>query len=340
MTEALPPKTLLLPAAALAIAAVALSAWLCRAAPDEGAGLSMATRAAATVSAELVPIAAAPGRSFQTIRRSGDATRAEYGCTNFNNDTLRVTVVLPQAELESYRRSYGYTRADLDALFAWQKQALQDAFAVAKQSRSTQAELDHASAQIREEYFRRHRQLLGERGFRFLGANLVAADIPAIVRRNVVALRPLALALNSIAEERGYEQELVIGAGLALVQTALRYEQVAAEQDGRISGGLQPPLLLLAEGKGDCDSKTALLAATLLNWDQMRLVGVGVPNHYLLGVLRNPAEGEVYVEYEGLHYVLLEPAGPAWIPPGHVAASTLELLNAGDGVTVEALSAL
>jgi len=322
--------------AALFATALAVSVWLC--APAADPGLRLTSYAGVAADARIAPADPGTGGTFQRLRRTTEAVRAEYGFVNFNDDALRVTLSLPQPELESYQAGYGYTEAELDALLAWQRQALQEAFQAAMKNRSSQADLDRAGAEIRAEYFRRHRELLLARGFRFLGANLLAPDIPAIVRRNVQPLRPLALAINQAVADRGYDTEALFGAGLSLVQTSLRYKALPPEEAGRVTGGMRPPLLALATGEGDCDSKSALLAATLLNWDRVRLVGVGVPNHYLLGILRNPARGDAFVEYGGLQYVLAEPAGPGWLPPGHVARTTLELLGAGDGVTIEPLT--
>ena len=109
--------------------------------------------------------------------------------------------------------------------------------------------------------------------------------------------------------------------------------------NGRQTGGIYPPLETLARGRGDCDTKGALLASILLNWSKMKLVGVGVPEHYLMGVLGNPAKGDAFVEYEGLHYILMEPAGPAWLPPGAVGPLTTALLNSGSATAIEPFTA-
>jgi len=329
-------------AAGLFTLALAISVSICL----DGSGATdtpaLTTYDAANAQAFVVVKSAGEGgesRIFQDIRQNFTTIEAQYGCLNFNNDALKIIWSLPRQELDAYRRGYGYTRGELDELMVWQRQALNEAFLQATKNRSTQAELNKTSEGIKNEYFRRHRQFLTSRGFRFLSEKLMAPDVPDIVRRNVVQLRPLALALNKIGAEYDYDTDALIGANLALVQTALRYEVIPPEEGGRVSGGMKPPLLALAEGKGDCDSKTALLAATLLNWDNIRLVGVGVPNHYLLGILRNPAKGDAFVEHEGLQYVLVEPAGPGWLPPGHVGRNTLELLSAGDGVMIEPLTA-
>lgn len=278
-------------------------------------------------------------RTFQKIRNSSDEINAEYGFVNFNDDVLKLSVVLTQKEITVYGEEYGYTKADLDSLLDWQRKAVNDAVQHAVKNSLRQSELNRITDEIKTEYRRKYRELLTGRGFRFISASKMVPDIPAVVRRNVVHLHPCAIAVNKVAESRDYGSDEIIGASLSLVQTAIRYEKIPGERAGRKTGGINPPLVILAEGKGDCDSKTALLAGILLNWDGVQLVAVQIPNHYLLGVLRNPRKGEAFVESKGLRYVLIEPAGPGWLPPGSVAASTLDIVNSGHGVAIEPLAA-
>ena len=258
---------------------------------------------------------------------------------NFNDDPLRVNFSIPSAELAAYRRGYGYTDAELDTLRQWQQKALDDAYRQAVRNRLGQEALNAAAERIKAEYRSRHRSFLESRGFKLLQDNLLVADIPGIARRNVKGVRSVALALDAAARKHGYDSDATLSAAVSLVQTALRYENIPLTIAGRHTGGVLPPLETMARGKGDCDTKTALLAAILLNWDRMRLVGVAVPNHYLMGVLRHPARGDAFVEYEGLRYVLVEPAGPAWLPPGTVSTGTTDVLRMGSGVRIEPFSA-
>jgi hypothetical protein len=48
-----------------------------------------------------------------------------------------------------------------------------------------------------------------------------------------------------------------------------------------------------------------------------------------------PAKGDMFVRYEGLEYVLVEPAGPAWLEPGQAGRHTAELLAGSDGYQIE-----
>jgi hypothetical protein len=275
----------------------------------------------------------------QRIAEQNGILSAEYGYRNFNSDPLHTRFTIPTAELEDYRQDYGYHQSDLDALLQWQDQARADALQQVRQQGLDQQRLNQLTEKIYADYRSRYRELLISRGFKFLSENLFAPDIPAVVQRNISEMHDIARSLSRTADELGYDSSEIIGAALSLAQTALHYAEVPAQIDGRMTAGIYPPVEALARGKGDCDSKTALLASILLNWDQIQLVGVGVPNHYLMGILQNPAKGELFVEYQGLPYVLIEPAGPAWLPPGTIADYTLQLLEAGDGVTIDPLGA-
>ena len=272
---------------------------------------------------------------YQRIEEKNGQISAEYGCRNFNNDALRASYTISVKDLAAYQKGYGFSQAEIEAVNLWQKKALDDAYRYAAQNHLKQEELNKMGAAVKADYRARYRALLISRGFAILPGNILVADIPAIARRNVRELRPFALALGSTAEKKGYDSSEIIGAALSLVQTAFLYENVPLLINGRQTGGVYPPLETVARGKGDCDTKSALLASILLNWSRMKLVGVGVPDHYLMAVLRNPAKGDAFVEYQGLRYVLLEPAGPAWLPPGVVGSVTTALLNSGAALSIE-----
>jgi hypothetical protein len=285
------------------------------------------------------PRAAPTGQTFQRIENRSGQVRAEYGFVNFNNDPLQVSFAISTKELAAYRSGYGYTDTELEALKQWQKKALDDAYQTAVKNRYKQEQLNKMGDSVKAEYRAKFKALLTSRGFALLPGNVLSADIPAIIRRNVKNLRPVAITINSAADKRKYDADDIISAALALVQTAILYENVPMEIGGRQTGGIYPPLDTMARGKGDCDTKTALLGAILMNWDKLKMVGVGVPNHYLMAVLRNPAKGDAYVEYKGLRYILIEPAGPAWLPPGAVGPATTELLRGGKGLSIEPITA-
>jgi len=283
---------------------------------------------------------AAPSvQTFQKIRENGGQITADYGFVNYNDDPLKVSFSINSRDLAAYKLDYGYTPAERASLDHWLKNASEEAYQQATRTRQGQDQLNRTGERINAEYRAKLATFYRSRGFIVLEGNTVIADIPELVRRNVKKVRPIALEINRNAEKLGYDSDSIITAAVSLVQTALRYELVPTEVKGRHSGGVYPPLEALALGTGDCDTKTALLGAILLNWDRLKVIGMGVPNHYLMGVLRNPAKGDVYVEHKGLRYVLVEPAGPVWLPPGTVSRETVALLNARKDLKIEQFSA-
>lgn len=273
-------------------------------------------------------------------RQRGKELTASYNFVAPGNRQLQFTLTVPTADYTAYRNRFGYRQEELDALYSEQRQRLDQAYRDAVKNGQPQAELESVYATIKADFHARTNGLIVARGFRFINDLAMTADIPRIVRENIPRLRPAALAMLAAAEKNGGATDDIVALALPFAQTALAYENLPPQQNGRLTGGFSPPLEVLFEGRGDCDSKTALLAALLLNWDQMQLIGIGVPGHYLLGVLRNPARGDAFYTYKGLTYVLLEPAGPTWLPPGTVAESTLLRLGAGDLIIIEPLSAI
>lgn len=85
--------------------------------------------------------------------------------------------------------------------------------------------------------------------------------------------------------------------------------------------GFNPPLQLLWENQGDCDSKVTLTAAifrALMPRIKMQLVFID--NHALLAI-NIPSEGdELTITVDGLSYILAEPTGPALMRAGELSA--------------------
>lgn len=274
----------------------------------------------------------------QKIREINGVITADYTFSNFNSDPLAVAFSIAATELAAYRQEYGYTTTEREAIDLWQKAASKEAYQNAVKNRQSQEQLNRAVEKISAEYRTRLAHFFKTRCFALIEGNLLIVDMPAIVRKNIKRTRAIALSLNSSGEKLGYDSDSIIAAALSFVQTAIKFADVPMEINGRHAGGLHPPLETLSVGKGDCDTKTALLASILLNWNRVKVVGVALPGHYLMGVLRNPAKGDVFVEYQGGRYVLLEPAGPGWLPPGNVDRKTMAFINAGDNVRIESFN--
>lgn len=99
--------------------------------------------------------------------------------------------------------------------------------------------------------------------------------------------------------------------------------------DARRRGGdfLLAPALL-AQNRGDCDSKVVALAAVLRTYTPMRrLVVVTMPGHAILAADIASDPEDWAVRSDGRQYVVLEAAGPAMAAIGQVGSLTAKYLR-------------
>ena len=270
----------------------------------------------------------------QRIYREGAELKAQYNFINFNKDRLTVNFGMSAQAYKKYLAGYGYHDSDMAKLRIWRDATRTEAWQEAYKT-GGKAGAERAIAVVDLDYDTKLRAMLRSRGLAMRAGNIVEPDMPVVVKRNTELLKPLALAFQKIAGERKYRQEELIGAVVSMVQTAIRYKVPAGIENGLHTCGLLPPARALLSGWGDCDTKTGLLASVLSSWNGMRMVGVAVPGHYLMAIRRLPAKGDLFVRHEGLEYVLVEPAGPAWLEPGVVGQGTTALLGGREGYKLE-----
>ncbi|MFC1522920.1 hypothetical protein ACFL6Y_10980 [Elusimicrobiota bacterium] len=253
---------------------------------------------------------------YQRIANEKGVFNLEFGFLNFNRDELKLKLEIEEYSVLDASMDFGYTDEGLQAINDWYEDSVY-------------------TDSLEQEYINRKKRYLNSRGFKLLTDNSTLVDIAKLVRENKDHLNSVAMILQEMADENNYDPDEILGAAIAMVQTAIVYKQPPAVRGTLHTGGVLPPLTTLTGGWGDCDTKTALLASILLNWDNVMAVGVGVPGHYLMGIQMIPERGNAFVEYDGATYVLLEPAGPAWAPPGEVSDQTLAYLDLNDGISID-----
>ena len=94
--------------------------------------------------------------------------------------------------------------------------------------------------------------------------------------------------------------------------------------------GFSPPLKLLWENQGDCDSKVTL-TATLLRvlMPRIKLALIYIENHAFIGIKVTPQGDDITVEKNGITYVLAEPTGPAVLALGKIAEESEQAIYNG-----------
>jgi len=84
--------------------------------------------------------------------------------------------------------------------------------------------------------------------------------------------------------------------------------------------GFNPPLKLLWENQGDCDSKVTLTAAILRAlMPRIKMVLVFIDNHALIGIDIPIQSNDLTITQGGVSYVLAEPTGPGLFNLGKIA---------------------
>lgn len=129
--------------------------------------------------------------------------------------------------------------------------------------------------------------------------------------------------INASADARAYFS-LLLGWVQSIPYDTLE-DRVASS-----GAGFAPPMGLLLQNKGDCDSKavltSALVRAFLPNTD---MIMVFLPEHALLGVAITPIAGDETLDIDGQTFVLYDPTGPALLPFGQVSTRTKQFIDTG-----------
>ncbi|GLX79147.1 hypothetical protein tinsulaeT_24870 [Thalassotalea insulae] len=115
---------------------------------------------------------------------------------------------------------------------------------------------------------------------------------------------------------------------LSFVQS-IPYSPLASRMTSS-GAGFNPPLKLLWENQGDCDSKVTLTASLLRTlMPRIKMALVFIDNHALIGINITPRGDEYTIEHQGLTYVLAEPTGPGLLTLGEIAPKSAQAIYSG-----------
>jgi len=156
--------------------------------------------------------------------------------------------------------------------------------------------------------------------------NGIKVDHVSIANNSVIDLKPLKpiildkVSIQNIRKASNY----VLGFVQSIPYSTLESRLTSS------GAGFNPPLRVLWENQGDCDSKMTLTAALLRAlMPRIEMVLIYIDGHAFIGI-NIPAEaGEVTIEHQGIHYLLAEPTGPALLPLGKLAPESELAINQG-----------
>lgn len=147
-----------------------------------------------------------------------------------------------------------------------------------------------------------------EKMYRRAEGRSVIADYELIVHRHAMAMEPVAAALR----KPGESLRLTVERAVSFLQ-AIPYSASFSN-----NSGFQTPVGMLAENKGNCDTKSAALAAILINYG-VRTVLIATDAHMFVGIEIPQTDGDASAVFGGVRYVLAEPTGPRILPVGQVS---------------------
>ncbi|WP_448565627.1 transglutaminase domain-containing protein [Thalassotalea ganghwensis] len=97
-----------------------------------------------------------------------------------------------------------------------------------------------------------------------------------------------------------------------------------------LGAGYNPPLRVLWENKGDCDSKATLTVAMLRAlMPRIKMALVFIDKHALLGINVPPQGNDSQITIDNVTYVLADPTGPRLMNLGQISAEVQNVINSG-----------
>lgn len=191
-----------------------------------------------------------------------------------------------------------------------------------------QKQLDELTLELQETQDVAFDNYLSERYFQRyttpLLRNAIKPDHIRYIEESTLALIPLAQSLYDIVSEQSNARSY-LNLLLSWAQS-IPYDELT----NRISSngsGFSPPLAVLDQNLGDCDSKSVLTAALVrafLPNNGMRLVLLR--DHALLAIAMTPLTKDTTMIIEGMPFILLDPTGPALMKLGEVSPSTKQAI--------------
>jgi len=158
----------------------------------------------------------------------------------------------------------------------------------------------------------------GERG--------VKPDHLRIIKESQSSLVPVSNALTVMA--KGKRQRYLLELILSFIQS-IPYDQLKS-RDGLRGAGFVPPVSLISENKGDCDSKATLMLTLLKNiYPNTAMALIFVPEHAFIALNVGAKKTDRTIVLGGVVFVVADPTGPSQIDFGQVSKKSAHYLDSG-----------
>jgi hypothetical protein len=173
------------------------------------------------------------------------------------------------------------------------------------QVEKVQQQLQQAQVQAYQNYLKRDFYYLMKSP---TGEQFVIPDHVRVMQQSRPALQSIS---NAFVELYGKNNIRQISGKISEWVQQIPYQDLSNRQVSAGSG-YSPPLKLLVEHAGDCDSKAVLYAAVLQNIFPKNSIGIlYFPDHAVVAAQIPPLEHELTVTLQGITYLVVDPTGPA-----------------------------
>jgi hypothetical protein len=175
----------------------------------------------------------------------------------------------------------------------------------AGQVEKVQQQLQQAQQQAYDNYLKRDFYYLMKSP---TGEQFVIPDHVRVMQQSRPALQSIS---NAFVDLYGKNNIRQISGKISEWVQQIPYQDLSDRQ-GSAGSGYSPPLKLLVEHGGDCDSKAVLYAAILQNIFPKNSIGIlYFPDHAVVAAQIPPLEHELTVTLQGITYLVVDPTGPA-----------------------------
>lgn len=148
------------------------------------------------------------------------------------------------------------------------------------------------------------------------GEQAIVVDHQRVMHDSLPDLLPVATAWHHKLANVSSRQSL---AALSSWIQQIPYQDLSDRQQSS-GASFSPPLKLLQEHRGDCDSKAVLLAALLrMLLPDVKLAMIYLPQHAVLAVQLPTTAADMTVTIDGRDYLLVDATGPALLTPGQIS---------------------
>lgn len=152
----------------------------------------------------------------------------------------------------------------------------------------------------------------------------VKIDHARIAKESIKSLKPISETILDTVSKK--DVRLVTNFILGFMQN-IPYNTLESKSNSSGSG-FNPPMKLLFENQGDCDSKMALSVALLkATMPGIKIVIVYIDKHVFLGINAKQKIGDKMLQFEDELYVLADPTGPSVLSLGEISPSAELAIN-------------